>query len=174
MPTSEITWRMPSMKGACAATGLSARTLQRRCEEEMKFGWRGVHLREARILRAMELLAQVRAPSDRSQRSGSKPERLHAGILEKGRHVPKRICEAELRVPMRRCVEGCLTAENEARPTISASPVLEPLAIHPSLSSRRAIDYRDPPLPRVTRRDDIPVIDFADLPVLRSRASAYG
>ena len=45
------------MKGACAATGLSARTLQRRCKEEMKFGWRD-YLREARILRAMELLAQ--------------------------------------------------------------------------------------------------------------------
>lgn len=46
-----------SMDGACAATGLSARTLQRRCEEELGFGWREF-IREARILRAMELLAQ--------------------------------------------------------------------------------------------------------------------
>jgi AraC-like DNA-binding protein len=44
------------LEGACAATGLSARTLQRRCKEEMKFGWRDF-LREVRILRAMELLA---------------------------------------------------------------------------------------------------------------------
>jgi AraC-like DNA-binding protein len=46
-----------SMEGACAATGLSSRTLQRRCEDELGFGWRDF-LREARILRAMELLAQ--------------------------------------------------------------------------------------------------------------------
>jgi AraC-like DNA-binding protein len=46
-----------SMDGACAATGLSARTLQRRCEEELSFRWREF-IREARILRAMELLAQ--------------------------------------------------------------------------------------------------------------------
>jgi AraC-like DNA-binding protein len=45
------------MEGACAATGLSARTLQRRCEDELGFGWREF-VREARILRAMELLAQ--------------------------------------------------------------------------------------------------------------------
>jgi len=50
-----------SMEGACAVTGLSARTLQRRCEEELGFGWRDF-LREARILRAMELLAQGRYP----------------------------------------------------------------------------------------------------------------
>jgi AraC-like DNA-binding protein len=48
-----------SMNGACAATGLSPRTLQRRCEEELSFGWRAF-LREARILRAMELLVQGR------------------------------------------------------------------------------------------------------------------
>ena len=46
-----------SMDGACAATGLSARTLQRRCQEELGFGWREF-VREARILRALELLAQ--------------------------------------------------------------------------------------------------------------------
>jgi AraC-like DNA-binding protein len=46
-----------SMEGACKATGLSARTLQRRCEEELSFGWREF-VREARFLRAMELLAQ--------------------------------------------------------------------------------------------------------------------
>jgi AraC-like DNA-binding protein len=48
-----------SMGGACAATGLSARTLQRRCDEELSFGWREF-LREVRIMRAMELLAQGR------------------------------------------------------------------------------------------------------------------
>lgn len=46
-----------SMDGACGAAGLSPRTLQRRCEEELGFGWRDF-LREARLLRAMELLAQ--------------------------------------------------------------------------------------------------------------------
>ncbi|WP_170285083.1 AraC family transcriptional regulator [Microvirga aerophila] len=50
-----------SMDGACAATGLSVRTLQRHCEEELGFGWREF-IREARILRAMELLAQGRHP----------------------------------------------------------------------------------------------------------------
>ena len=40
-----------------AATGLSPRTLQRRCEAELRFGWRG-YLSEARVLRAMELLAR--------------------------------------------------------------------------------------------------------------------
>ncbi|MET0744183.1 MAG: helix-turn-helix transcriptional regulator [Microvirga sp.] len=45
------------LKGACAVTGLSPRTLQRRCESELGFGWRG-YLSEARVLRAMELLAQ--------------------------------------------------------------------------------------------------------------------
>lgn len=45
------------LKGACAVTGLSPRTLQRRCEAELRFGWRG-YLSEARALRAMELLAR--------------------------------------------------------------------------------------------------------------------
>jgi AraC-like DNA-binding protein len=45
------------LQGACAATGLSPRTLQRRCEAELRFGWRG-YLSEARVLRAMELLAR--------------------------------------------------------------------------------------------------------------------
>jgi AraC-like DNA-binding protein len=48
-----------TIDGARAATGLSARTLQRRCHEELSFGWREF-LREARILRATELLAQGR------------------------------------------------------------------------------------------------------------------
>jgi AraC-like DNA-binding protein len=46
-----------NMEGACAAAGLSARTFQRRCEEELSLGWREF-VREVRILRAMELLAQ--------------------------------------------------------------------------------------------------------------------
>jgi AraC-like DNA-binding protein len=46
-----------SLKGACTVTGLSPRTLQRRCVTELGFGWRG-YLSEARILRGMELLAQ--------------------------------------------------------------------------------------------------------------------
>jgi AraC-like DNA-binding protein len=45
--------------GACAATSLSVRTLQRRCSEELSFGWREF-VREARILRAAELLAEGR------------------------------------------------------------------------------------------------------------------
>jgi AraC-like DNA-binding protein len=46
-----------SLKGACTLTGLSPRTLQRRCVTELGFGWRR-YLSEARILRAMELLAR--------------------------------------------------------------------------------------------------------------------
>jgi AraC-like DNA-binding protein len=46
-----------SMDGACAAAGLSARTLQRRCQEELGFGW-CEFVREVRILWAMELLAR--------------------------------------------------------------------------------------------------------------------
>jgi AraC-like DNA-binding protein len=46
-----------SLTGACAATGLSPRSLQRRCQEELKLGWRQL-IREARIMRAMELLTR--------------------------------------------------------------------------------------------------------------------
>ncbi len=46
-----------TLGGACAAAGLPGRTLQRRCQQELQFGWREL-VREARILRAMELLAE--------------------------------------------------------------------------------------------------------------------
>jgi AraC-like DNA-binding protein len=45
-----------SLEGAAEAAGCSARTLQRRCQEEFGFSWRSFS-REVRIMRAMELLA---------------------------------------------------------------------------------------------------------------------
>ncbi|MFC7397723.1 helix-turn-helix domain-containing protein [Chelatococcus sp. GCM10030263] len=48
-----------SLTGACTATGISPRSLQRRCQEELQLGWRQL-IREARIMRAMELLTQGR------------------------------------------------------------------------------------------------------------------
>ncbi len=46
-----------SLAGVCAASGLSTRTFQRRCEQELGFTWRAF-LREVRVMRAMELLAR--------------------------------------------------------------------------------------------------------------------
>jgi AraC-like DNA-binding protein len=45
------------LEGAVEAAGCSARTLQRRCQEEFGFSWRSFS-REVRIMRAMELLAR--------------------------------------------------------------------------------------------------------------------
>jgi AraC-like DNA-binding protein len=48
--------RDATLQGACAASGLAARTFQRRCEQELSFPWRSF-LREVRIMRAMEMLS---------------------------------------------------------------------------------------------------------------------
>jgi hypothetical protein len=45
--------------GPCVAWGLSSRTLQRRCHDELSFSWREF-LYEARILRSAEFLGQGR------------------------------------------------------------------------------------------------------------------
>jgi AraC-like DNA-binding protein len=47
------------LAGACSSSGLSARTLQRRCEEEIAMSWREL-VREVRMMRAVELLLQGR------------------------------------------------------------------------------------------------------------------
>jgi AraC-like DNA-binding protein len=48
-----------SLAGASAQSGLSPRTLQRRCEEEIAMTWRQL-VREVRMMRAVELLLQER------------------------------------------------------------------------------------------------------------------
>jgi len=50
-----------SLEGAAAASGLSGRTLQRQCRAELGMSWRDL-LREARMMRGLELLAGQRMP----------------------------------------------------------------------------------------------------------------
>ncbi|MBB3149261.1 hypothetical protein FHS21_005713 [Phyllobacterium trifolii] len=57
---------------------------------------------------------------------------------------------------------------------ILASEILEELTIHPTLPFRRAVNYRDPGTPRVTRGDDVTVVDFVQLPILYPRARPDG
>jgi AraC-like DNA-binding protein len=50
-----------SLEGGALASGLSSRTLQRQCQAELGMSWRDL-LREARMMRSLELLAGRRTP----------------------------------------------------------------------------------------------------------------
>jgi AraC-like DNA-binding protein len=61
--------RGASLERASAVTGLVPRTLQRRCSDELGMTWREL-LREARMMRAVELLLEGHAPSAVARQTG--------------------------------------------------------------------------------------------------------
>ena len=52
--------------------------------------------------------------------------------------------------------------------------ILQPPTVHPSLPFQGTVNYRDPSATSVTGGDDVPIVEFVELSVLRSRAGSDG